>query len=412
MTNRIESERLFLGCVLYENAVLASSKLTEVMFTKYRKVFAKIEELSAKGGVSVEDLFPLNDELGGWEIVLSVAEAIISSAHWQFHHDEIFKAWAEDTIKAAYRYAITMPYPECIEIVDRAVTAVALKQTSSRTKSVRELIGPAMERIVERSRRGGAIPGLEYGIQSVDEATLGAQDGQLIIIGARPSDGKSALAAQTMRHIAGTAKVGIFTVESDEMELMARVIASEARIDSRKVQTGKMSEIDMANLKEGIHRLQAKQDNMVIRDCPGIRLAQLQTAAREMVRDGVRIIFVDYLQLVRVPGAKDKREEVSTVSQGLKELARELKVPIVALAQLGRDADDKRPTLGDFQHSSQIEQDADQCWLIWHQRDKSGQITESRIIIAKARDGIRRDVAVKFDGPTLTFHEVVTDRRP
>jgi len=125
-----------------------------------------------------------------------------------------------------------------------------------------------------------------------------------------------------------------------------------------------------------------------------------------MVRDGAQCLFLDYLQLVRVPKKLNRTEEVSEVSTAIKALARELKVPIVTLAQLNRDADNVRPHMGNFQHSSQIEQDADQGWLLWHKMDADGRVTESRIIIAKARDGHVRDVKVNFDRPILTFSEI------
>lgn len=408
MIDRTEAERVFLGAVLHENALLASSNLAPEMFTaKYSRIFAKILDLSNRGRVSLDDLIPFQKDLEATTLV-TIEEAFWPQ--WQLMHDSIFEAWATEKAHSAYRIALTQGYRDSIETVEQVMTSLMQREGGRRTKVIGDLLHGAMERIIARSKSNGAIPGLSFGMESLDFATLGAQNGQLIIIGARPSEGKSALAAQLIRHMSREVKAGLLTIESDEMEVTFRLLAGEGQIDSRKLQTGRLTEFDMVSLKNGLSQLDGRRDNIMIHDKPGIRLTQLQTTARQMVRQGVKIIFVDYLQLVRIPAKKDKREEVGEVSTSLKALARELDIPIVALAQLGRDSDNRRPHLGDFQHSSQIEQDADQCWLIWHKRDDKGQIEESRIIVAKARDGTRRDVRVRFNAPTLSFFEIEDER--
>jgi replicative DNA helicase len=134
-----------------------------------------------------------------------------------------------------------------------------------------------------------------------------------------------------------------------------------------------------------------------------------------MAKDGVKVLFVDYLQLVKVPGKESKREEVAEVSTALKSIARELKITVVALAQLSRDADDRRPSMGNVQHSSQVEQDADQVWLIWHKKSDvttpEGEPEKGRsfIILDKVRDGETGDVEVTFERSTANFYEVVRE---
>ena len=402
--NRDEAEKAFISAVLVDNLILASCQLTAPMFTKYRKVWESIEAVAKKGRVGVAELI-----VAGTDADLVMGLDPYTTAGWEFFHRAIFEAWAADQVNLAARRAVTLPYPESVQELDKAMTEVTMKETGSRTKKLTELLEPALTRIMQRRAAGGVIPGILFGFQAIDFATMGARPGQLIVIGARPSDGKSALMSQLARNMAKAVKVGIFTIESDEDELTDRMLSAEARVDSRLLATGKLSAADLANVKEGAMRLNDLRDNVVIHDQPGIKLNQLQSVARRMVRDGCKCLFIDYLQIINVPGNKDKREQVAEASTALKSLARELKVPVVVLAQLRRPENDRRPGLGDFQHSSQIEQDADQGWMIWHKTNSDGEVTESRIILAKVRDGMTRDIFVKFNRPVLTFYEVTND---
>lgn len=400
---RTEAERLYISAVLKDPVLLASCQLTAPMFTMYRKVFTKVLDLAGSGDVTYDTLTAFAGDLG-FDLLATIEP--YTTANWELWHRSIFEAWAQDQVKAALHLAGSQPYPENLETVERVMTAVMLRESGKRTKRIGELLLPAIERVMERMKNQGKIPGIPFGITSVDQATLGAQPGRLVVIGARPSQGKSALMAQIARHMANDIPVGIFTVESDENELMTRIIAAEARIDGRKLQTGKLLQADLLSLRDAGERITEIKDRIIVHDQPGLKLAQLQTVARRMVKDGAQVLFLDYLQLVRVPGKDSRREEVAEVSTSLKALARELNVCIVALAQLGRDSDDKRPTMGDCQHSSQIEQDADQVWLIWHKKNSEGIVTESRLILDKVRDGMTRDVMVRFERPILTFFEI------
>lgn len=403
---REEAERFFLASVLEDNGILAETHLDIGMFKKYRGVFAKILDLSKKGPVDTNALIVHRGDLEP-VMIADVMETCIS-AQWTHFQRAIYEGWAEDHVHKACKQAVELPYSSAVETIEQALTAVTLRETGSTTKRLGDLLGPALERIGERMKLRGKLPGISFGLESVDRATMGAQGGRLVVIGARPSQGKSALMAQIARRMASAEKVGIITVESDENELTQRLLTAESQIDGRKLSTGILSAIDMAKLAEAGHRLNAIRENMAVHDQPGIKLSQMQSVARRMAREGAKVIFLDYLQLVRVPGKESRREEVAEVSTSIKALARELGVCIVALAQLSRDSDDKRPTMGDCQHSSQIEQDADQVWLIWHRKDREGKVYESRLILDKVRDGMTRDVLIRFDRPTLSFYEIDT----
>jgi len=404
-TAREASELAFLGCILKDSDILVSSYLTEAMFTKHRPIFKALVELSTKARIDADD-YPTLMQAGIDAVTIAkMQDAYVTAHNWEGYQKAIFEAWAEDCVKAAFRLAQSEGYPQCLDTVERAMTAVALRQTNAKTKHVREIIHPALERVVERMKARGKIPGVSWGFEALDSCTLGAQAGQLVVVGARPSQGKSAIMAQMARKMGRDGSmVGVVTIESSETELVVRMLGSDAKIDGRDLQTGTLGQTHLADLKLSAERLLST--NILIHDQPSIRLAQLQAVIRKMARDGAKVVYLDYLQLVRVPGKERRMDEVGEVSTGLKALARELKICVVAMAQLGRDSDDRRPNMGDLQHSSQIEQDADQIWLLWHQQDNAGNFTESRIILAKVRDGMVRDIKVRFDRPTLTFYEI------
>lgn len=404
--HRDANEWAFLGCVFRDSDILVSSYLTETMFTTHRATFRNLSTLAEKTKIDADDVARLMSNGLDAMTIAKLNESAPSSANWEYYQTEVFKAWAEDCVKAAFRLAQTEGYPQCLDTVERAMTAVALRQTNSKTKHVREVIGPALKRITERVAQRGQIPGISWGFETLDSCTLGAQAGQFVVVGARPSQGKSAIMAQMARKMGrnGTT-VGVVTIESSETELVVRMLGADARIDGRDLQTGTLGQTHLADLKLSAERL--LEINLMIHDQPSIRIGQLQAVIRKMVRDGAKVVFLDYLQLVRVPGKERRMDEVGEASTALKALARELGICVVAMAQLGRDSDDRRPNMGDLQHSSQIEQDADQIWLLWHKQDGDGNFTESRIILAKVRDGHVRDIPVRFDRPTLTFYEVV-----
>lgn len=404
--HREANEWAFLGCVFRDSDILVSSYLTETMFTTQRAIFRNLSTLAEKTKIDADDVARLMSNGLDAMTIAKLNEAAPSSANWEYYQTEIFKAWAEDGVKAAFRLALSEGYPQCLDTVERAMTAVALRQTNSKTKHVREVIGPALKRITERVAQRGQIPGISWGFETLDSCTLGAQAGQFVVVGARPSQGKSAIMAQMARKMGrnGTT-VGVVTIESSETELVVRMLGADAKIDGRDLQTGTLGQTHLADLKLSAERL--LEINLMIHDQPSIRIGQLQAVIRKMVRDGAKVVFLDYLQLVRVPGKERRMDEVGESSTALKALARELGICVVAMAQLGRDSDDRRPNMGDLQHSSQIEQDADQIWLLWHKQDGDGNFTESRIILAKVRDGHVRDIPVRFDRPTLTFYEVL-----
>lgn len=400
---REEAEALYISAVLHDNDVVGQLDLVPDMFTTYRPIYERILRLMENGSVKKSDLL-----IGGSEKITQLVSDLNpwSSANWEFYANEIRKGWKKQVIEEACKVATGQEPDQAMETLENAFDTVQQRDIGAKTKTLKETLLPTLKKIFS----GKDSTGLLSGLSTIDACTLGFRKSQFIVIGARPSQGKSALMQGIARHIAKTDMVGIISIESDEEELTTRMISSEASVDSRVIISGSLDPGHTGRIRDAAVRLEAIQDRIYIHDQGDLNWNAFTTVARRMVKKGCKILFVDYLQLIEFPGAKTKTEEVSTVSRKTKALAKRLKVPIVALAQLGRDADERRPIKSDFQHSSSIEQDADALWMIWHPpKDKDGKQPASRIILDKVRDGMTRDVLVKFDRPTLSFYELEKD---
>ena len=196
---------------------------------------------------------------------------------------------------------------------------------------------------------------------------------------------------------------GVVSIESSGLELLERIFSSTGNIPAEMLATGFWGVKQMADIQDLAGNIKGKP--LYIYDKPNLQIGQLKSVARVMVKlFGIKILFVDYLQLIRNTNTKlDKTGVVMESSQQLKELARELNIPVVCLAQLGRDADERRPTLGSFQWASQIEQDADGAFLIWHEQKDEG--VETKLLVEKMRDGKKGAIDMVFNGDYVRFEE-------
>jgi replicative DNA helicase len=240
-----------------------------------------------------------------------------------------------------------------------------------------------------------AFTGIPSGLSDLDALTNGLQKSEFIVIGARPSVGKTALALTMAAHASINLKIPVafFSLEMSESAIMLRLIASEARIPADRIRTGRIKTTDYDGLMEAASRIY--EAPLYIVDLPNMKLLELRTMARRLVLErGVKIIFIDYLTLVTHENSDLPRwEQIAAISRSLKALARELDIPIVALSQLKREAEGKQPTLADLRESGSIEQDADLIIFLHRDREisktyetQSDQI-ETDIIVAKQRNG-------------------------
>ncbi len=244
---------------------------------------------------------------------------------------------------------------------------------------------------------GGDYTGVPTGFPELDQFTSGFQDSEYIVIGARPSVGKTALALTMASYMAVHKKipVGFFTLEMSGKSLMQRLLSAEAKIDSSRIRNGMLKHSDFSKLTEAAGRLY--EAPLFIEDTPNIKLLELRAQARRMRKnENIRAIFIDYIGLIESDSRNNipRHEQVAEVSRSLKSLARELDIPIIALSQVGRQSEGKEPTLADLRESGSIEQDADVVMFIHKQREtdkdlehNSKTTIETDLILAKQRNG-------------------------
>jgi replicative DNA helicase len=299
-----------------------------------------------------------------------------------------------------------------LDDAEKEIFAITGEHVTTEMASTKELVMEAIEQIERLYENRGSVTGLPTGFVELDRMTSGLHPSEMIVIAARPSMGKTALAMNIAEHVAmdvGKA-VAVFSLEMSSQQLVQRLLCSRAKVDLQKVRNGFLSERDFPNLTTAAARLAAAK--MFIDDTPGLTITELRAKARRMKsQHDIRLIIVDYLQLLRstTRRAQDNRQlEISEISGGIKALAKELNLPIIVIAQLNRQPDARaqqggRPRLSDLRESGSIEQDADLVGLLvraeYYETDedaKQEKAGEAELIIAKQRNGPTGDVPLTF----------------
>lgn len=275
---------------------------------------------------------------------------------------------------------------------------------------IKELLWPAMEQIETLSQQGSSITGVPSGFADLDTLTAGFQKGDLVIVAARPSMGKTAFTLNVAQHAAISARraVAVFSLEMSKEALVQRLLTSEARVDASRVRTGRLRDDDYPRLAQAAGLLNTAP--IYIDDTPAISILEMRAKARRLKADrpDLALLIVDYLQLMQGNSRSENRQqEVSEISRGLKALAKELDIPVVALSQLSRAVEsrpDKRPMMSDLRESGAIEQDADVIMFLFRPEyyfgpvDKDGNSLEGKaeLIIGKQRNGATGLVSLMF----------------
>lgn len=413
MDNPNDAEAL-IACALHDSGIIIETKVDPGMMPgKAGLVFTVMKELMLSGIKPDFSTLYIDKRLSECkDILLTAEEASFTSANWQHFESNIIETWKVKRIANLGMILADQKGKsnELVGVIEKTLLEIGRITHGNDIEKIEDLFLPWLERLKERMEMAGKIPGISWGFEKVDTSTLGARAGQFVVIGARPSEGKSAIGVQMLRNQGmdiGEA-VGLITIESSKEEVVTRFVAGGTPVDSMKTALGFVSPTDKAKIGLFVQNSFEKKERIFIYDRPGITLTEVRSTCRRMVLNhSVKVIYIDYLQLIRVPGKKDKVAEILEVSNALKEIARELNICVVALAQLRRDDKKERPTMGSIQWSSQIEQDADQIWLLYHKRAKdSSEILESFIILEKVRDGVTCDVKVKFEKQFVSFKEL------
>jgi len=442
--HNLEAERALLGSILLDNGALnfALEFLGKEDFYSeaHRHTFEKMTELSEKSRVI--DLVTLSEELakdgllekaGGAAYLAALTDGVpIGTMAAMGEYCRIVKE--KSTIRRLIN-ASNNVISRCLEGTDDPATLIDLAQSQvfeiaehrvqSGFSTVREIVKSSFGTINVLFDRGQRVTGIETGLEDLDNMTSGLQAGELVVIAARPSLGKTALALNIAAHAAINNRkvVGMFSLEMSKESLVIRLLCSEARIDSHKLRTGFSSKEDWKRMTPALGRL--SEAPFYIEDTPALSIMQIRAKARRMKAEkGLDLMIVDYLQLISGQGRFENRtQEVSYISRGLKSIAKELKVPVLALSQLSRAPEQRpgqRPQLSDLRESGSIEQDADVVIFIFREKKavEEGQEgeeefahggSETRLIIGKQRNGPTGDVSVVFLKPYAKFENKAHD---
>ncbi|OGM18221.1 replicative DNA helicase, partial [Candidatus Woesebacteria bacterium RIFCSPHIGHO2_01_FULL_37_10] len=293
------------------------------------------------------------------------------------------------------------------------VFSLTQKHTSRAFTAVRDALAESFDRLDELHKQEGGIRGIPTGFKDIDDTLAGLQKSNLVILASRPGVGKTSLALNIAQNISlkfGRC-VGFFSLEMSKEELVDRLLVAQADIDAWKLKTGKLSEEDFTKLSNAMGEL--AEAPIYIDDTPASTILEMRSKARRLqVEKGLDLLVVDYLQLARSRQLENRVQEVSEISQGLKNLARELKIPVLALSQLSRAVEQrggqKRPQLADLRESGSIEQDADVVMFIW--REDEENVENIVLDVAKHRNGPLRSIKLRFRGDRIKFYGVETKR--
>ena len=283
-----------------------------------------------------------------------------------------------------------------LDQAEKNIFQVVQQRSAESFTPISQIVYNTLEAMSAASRTKSHVTGLETGFLDLDYKTAGLQRADFVLVAARPSMGKTAFVLNIMEYMAihRQIPVAMFSLEMSSETLMNRLLSLESRVDAQKIRTGKMSDDEWAKVVEASGVI--ANSGIIIDNTPGITLRELRSKARKFKIDSdIKVIFIDYLQLMSGSGkgGENRQQEISEISRGLKSLARELDIPVVALSQLNRGAEtreDHRPMLSDLRESGAIEQDADVVMFIYrddyyHKDTEEKNVAE--IIIAKQRNG-------------------------
>ncbi len=354
-------------------------------------------------------------EVGGTDFLTTLINKVPTASHAENYAHLVQDQYTKRKLITAAGAILEMGFDEAgdvRQILDRAeseVFSLAQQHLKQVFVPVKDILAQSFDRLDELHKSAGTMRGVPTGFKDLDDTLAGMQDSNMIVLAARPGMGKTAFALNIAQYAAYKCKlpVGFFSLEMSREELMDRLLVSQADIDAWKLKTGRLDEDEFTKLSDAMGELY--ETPLYIDDTPGLSILEMRTKARRLQAEhGVRLIVVDYLQLARPVRNLDNRvQEVAEVSQGLKNLARELKVPVLALSQLSRQVESrgvKRPQLADLRESGAIEQDADVVMFLWRENDDD--LESVKLDIAKHRNGALRSIDLRFKGDKVKFYGV------
>jgi replicative DNA helicase len=418
-----EAERATMGALLLDSEALSTVLLylrpADFYRTSHKKIYHGIISLFQKG--DVVDLITLTEVLrtqgeleacGGSAYISSLTSEVPTAANVEYYARIVQGCSVRRSLLKISYEIVASAHDDSqesrfiIEEAERKIFEITDRQQTGSFKTAGEVVARTIEAIEKRYHTKENYTGTPTGFSDLDDMTSGFQPAEFIVIGARPSVGKTAFACTIAANMAIRFKipVGFFTLEMSDMALMQRIVASEARIGSQKIRTALLTPADFHSLTDAAARIY--EAPLYIEDTPNMKLLDVRAQARRMITaHDVRILFIDYLTLITPEreGNVPRHEQIAEISRSLKALARELEVPVVALSQVRRETEGKQPSLADLRESGSIEQDADVVIFLHRERgtEREGQggpinNIETEVIVAKQRNGPVGTVRMAF----------------
>jgi len=360
-------------------------------------------------------------DVGGTSYLTDLINTVPTSAYIE-HYGRIVKdhytkrqliAFSSRTVQRAFDE--TGDTKKLLDEAEKEIFSLAQEHLHQDFVELKEVLADSFERLEEFLKQGVQFRGLPTGYADLDNKLAGMQDSNLIVLAARPGIGKTTLALNVALNVAMKEKkaVGFFSLEMSKEELVDRLLVGHADIDAWKLKTGRLSDEDYKKLTDAMGEL--ADAPIFIDDTPGASILEMRTKARKLkIEKDVKLLVVDYLQLADAGRRFDSRvTEVSMVSQGLKNLARELKIPVIALSQLSRAVEQRgsrKPQLSDLRESGSIEQDADIVAFLYYEDENEDLLDQSKrlikLFIAKHRNGATGEIDLMFRGDRVKFYSV------
>ena len=435
----IDLEQAVLGAMMLEKNAVTDTidilKPSSFYDPKHQYIYNAIRELF--GSSSPIDLLTVVNKLkengeievaGGVAYISSLTNRIASTAHIEYHARVIAEKHIKRELIRMSSEVIRDAYEDTNDVFDVLNMAegelfnIAENNMGKHVDALPNVVRKAVEEIEKASQNSDGISGIPTGFYELDKLTSGWQRSDMIVIAARPAMGKTAFVLSMARNTAVDHNMGValFSLEMSSVQLVKRLISSEARISAEKLRKGDLREHEFQQLHSRITKLATAP--IYIDDTPGITVFDLRAKCRRLkMQHNIELVIIDYLQLMTAGGAKgsgNREQEISTISRSIKEIAKELNVPVIALSQLSRSVEqrggDKRPVLSDLRESGAIEQDADIVSFIYrpeyygfHQDDEGNSNTGvGEIIVAKHRNGALDRVRLRFIAEYARFENI------
>lgn len=435
----VDLEQAVLGAMMLEKNAVTDTidilKISSFYDPKHQYIYGAIRELF--GSSSPIDLLTVINYLkkkgeleaaGGAAYVSSLTSRVASTAHVEYHARVISEKYIKRELIRMSSEVIKDAFDETQDVFDVLGKAegelfqIAENNMGKSVDTMQNVVRQAIEEIEIASQNKSGISGIPTGFIDLDKLTSGWQRSDMIVIAARPAMGKTAFVLSMARNTAVDHNMGVavFSLEMSSVQLVKRLIASEARLSAEKLRKGDLAEHEFQQLHTRISKLASAP--LYIDDTPGISVFDLRAKCRRLkMQHNIDMVIIDYLQLMTVGGSKgagNREQEISTISRSIKEIAKELNIPIIALSQLSRSVEqrggDKRPVLSDLRESGAIEQDADIVSFIYRPEyygfdtDENGESNKGvgEIIVAKHRNGGLDTVRLRFIGEFARFENI------